>query len=201
LQRSRREFDHRVLDGMAGPSLAVTAFPTARDLSRGANAISVVGAIEPMAYRITIRQRTLVGPESWAPETVIGVNTEGAVYPTSEPQVWAVNKPYPWSPHWHPEHGTFCIGPFWRLHQGKALVGDLVTHVARLLNWDETLEKGYVGWNPAAVARYWARNARPLIDGVHYPVVPSYLLTGEASGFSFRSRELDGGAFAWSGEQ
>lgn len=193
LQQSRRAFDHRVLMSMQCERLTVRAYPNVRELTIGARPLDTAGAGEhARAYRVEIQQPTLVGPDEWSTTTVIGINTEVPNYPMDEPVVWSIDKPHPWSPHWHPDSGRFCIGPFWKDHEGKALLGNLVTHVCRLLNWDEQLHKGYTGWNAAAVAKYWARGSRPLRDDMiaQYPVVPPSVLglTKPTFGFAIRSK-------------
>lgn len=180
LLQTRRSFDRRILDAMRGPDLEVVAYRSARDMATGLNPLTPGSEDVAVGYVVTIRQPTLVSASTWRPATVVTINADVPGFPVSEPAVYAVERPVPWSPHWHSTTGRFCMGDFWSAHQGRALLGDLVTHIARLLNWDEKLRPGYLGWNSAAVAQYWARQGAPLVEGVEYPVVPAALITGTA---------------------
>jgi hypothetical protein len=85
----------------------------------------------------------------------------------------------PWTPHFQ-QGAVVCIGDLWDEETGKTLLGHLVRHHARLLNWDERARgNGYVGWNGAAIA--WHRQhygAEPLTPGLSYPELPSKLVYG-----------------------
>lgn len=119
LVRSRRAFDRTVLEAMVGPNLQVRAFSNAADLASG-KGLDMGDGREARAYRVTNHQRTLTGPDVWAPTTVVAINAEVPNYPVGEPMVWAESRPVPWSPHWSPTSGQFCMGPFWGIGKGGA---------------------------------------------------------------------------------
>jgi hypothetical protein len=193
--RSRLAFDRRALEAMNGNHIEVTPYRTVRDMIADHSPMAWDEVPAPLAYRVVIHVPTLVGPDRWARTTTIGINVEVPGYPKSEPIVWAMKRPYPWSPHWNPPDGRLCVGDYWIPTNGRALLGEMIEHVARLLNWDEQLKPGYTGWSAAAVAHYWARGGRPLNENVFYPALPRSILGGTSTGFTFTKGLASGGGF------
>jgi hypothetical protein len=94
-------------------------------------------------------------------------------YPFSKPASWVISKPIPWSPHF--KYGApICIGTIWS-QSGSTLLGHLLKHIAKLLNFDEVARGGgYVGWNGQAT-RFWKKelNEQPITPGLTYPSLPT----------------------------
>ncbi len=128
------------------------AYRTSADLESSSDPVArTADAGEASKYRMTLRVPTLIGPGEFRPETVFGVDLDVRDYPLAEPLTWIISDPVPWSPHFQ-KGSPICIGAeFWTARKGHVTLGDLVIHVARLLNWDEKGRGGgYVGWNPEA---------------------------------------------------
>jgi hypothetical protein len=79
----------------------------------------------------------------------------------------------PWSPHFR-KNLPVCAGEIWTESRGTMILGHLLIHVAKLLNFDELLRTAdYNGYNPEA-AYYWRTklNMQPINPGLLYPVLP-----------------------------
>jgi hypothetical protein len=172
--QSRRRLDYRIVRVMAGEVLRPEAYRTAEDLEHRTNPItSERDGHLATKYLVTFRVPTLIGPGRFAEETAIGFDLAVRDYPYAEPHTWIVSKHVPYSPHFRAGYPV-CIGEVWCEEEGRWLLGHLLRHIARLLNWDEVARGGgYVGWNRDAVA-YHRRvyNDRPLDPGLRYPVLP-----------------------------
>lgn len=190
LQRSRCAFDYRIATALQSPMLSsVTAYRDALSADRGL-AVSAAEGEGGLAtvYRVQYDLESLSGPNTRFRGLLVDFQLlSGGNYPWTEPYVTVLSRPTPWSPHFLGSAGTVCIGEGWRQSKGKMLLAQLITHVARLANFDEP-DRGreYVGWNPPA-ATYWrtVMGARPLTPGLPYPVLPpaAYGVTEEASSF------------------
>lgn len=188
--RKRRQFDYRVLSGMRGGKVEVSTHLTANDAERGRNPVSCVADAEHAAhYRAVFRFQTLVGPGEYNSPTIVRIDASAREYPYCEPTAWPLAREgsrIPWSPHFL-SGVPVCLGTIWR-QDGQVLIGHLVLHIGRLLNWDEHLNPGYAGYNGAAV-RWWRKNlGRPLNPDLTYPSLPLDELYGapvvrRASGF------------------
>jgi len=145
--------------------------------SRGGIATSGEGHLARF-YRVEYRIRTLVGAGTYANSTTVVIDLlANGNYPLSEPACWVVSRPMPWSPHFR-EGSVICLGELWKEAKGEILLGHLLSHVAKLLNYDEVARGGgYVGWNAEAI-RYWEHElgGKPITPGIVYPV-PDTLLT------------------------
>lgn len=177
----RRDIDYRVITAMAErcPTLEVEAYASASDLKLRRNRITEPTDGHLAAhYRTTHKIPTLVGPGQFAPETVIRIDAEVAGYPSTPPASWVLTKT-PWSPHFRAE--SICIGQIWEAPE-NVLLGHMVRHHARLLNWHEIARGGgYVGWNGAAIEYHRKHyGTRPLND-VRYPEIPEDIAFGIAS--------------------
>jgi hypothetical protein len=203
--RSRRMLDYRVLVAMDAQcdTIEVEAYTTAPDLRMRHNRIVDASAgHRALHYRVIYRIKTLIGPGQFSDETTIHVDTEVGNYPFDEPASWVLSK-IPWSPHF--KTGTVvCTGDHWQ-RSGKSLLGHLVRHHARLLNWDEVARGGgYVGWNGEAIE--WHRKHygdKPLTPDLAYPELPAEIThaveqsdPNELFGGASRSGAVSSGAHA-----
>ncbi|MEO5927528.1 MAG: hypothetical protein ABIO72_02380 [Patescibacteria group bacterium] len=134
---------------------------------------------EARAYVARFSYRML--NRSKAPLDEVGVLFDlmsGGNYPESTPSAQVVSRPLPFSPHVGAS-GAVCLGESWRLSQGQQLLGELVVHVARLLNLDEPNPASLDGFDPDALS-YWRTvlHGRPLNPGLRLPEVPVDLVYG-----------------------
>src|SRR2546421_702271 len=152
--RSRLRFDYRVCQALFGEVFSGKAYRNASDLQQGRNPItSEHDGHLARKYRIDFHVRTLVGPGQYSDFTTIDVDLEVRNYPFEEPPAWVTSTPIPYSPHF--KAGTpICIGDLWEVAEGHMLLGELLIHIARILNWDHTTNRNYDGFNPEAVKYY-----------------------------------------------
>lgn len=174
----RRRFDFRVVNDMRSPVFDFQAYRTTADLQHDRNRITrLEDANAASKYKMTLRVPTLIGPGKLSEVTIFGVDLEVADYPFTEPATWLISQPIPWSPHFA-EGRPICIGhEFWIARKGHVTLGDLVEHVARMLNWDEKGRgAGYRGFNPEAIA-YHAKHyrGRALDPDFAYPIPPVWI--------------------------
>jgi hypothetical protein len=177
----RRDWDYKCMLRLhTPPQYTVTAHRTAEDAVTGFNEITeAADARYAEQYRVQLRCRTLIGPGQYGDVTRVRIDVSGAGYPMSSPSVWPLDTPLPWSPHFA-EGAPVCLGSFWRA-EGSRPLAELVVHIARLLNWDEMLSPGYMGWNPEAI-EWWRRHVnQPLTPHMVYPKLPEDLLYGDVS--------------------
>ena len=97
----------------------------------------------------------MVGPGRYSNETTVRFDLfADNNYPESEPPCFVIESELPWSPHFHPELSV-CTGDIWDEADGNMLLGELMVHVAKLLNFDEPFTTDVeLGYQPEA-ARYW----------------------------------------------
>lgn len=180
---NRLRFDHRILTDMRCPTFAFESYRTSWDLDRRSGAIDAGGETgEARKYRFILRVPTLISPTEWAPETEIGVDVDVNDYPGRPPNTFVLSPHIPWSPHFK-RGSPVCIGPeFWEGRRGHVVLGDLVIHLQRLLNWDEKGRgPGYQGWNRDAIRHHNSvLGGRPLDDSVVYARLPLWLNGGES---------------------
>lgn len=180
--RTRLAFDYRVVRHMNGSIFDAEAYATTDDLAHRRDPITGDEGEQAKKYRVRFRVPTLIGPGSFAPETEIGFDLGVREYPTAEPLTWVLSDHLPFSPHFK-AGAPICLGEIWAEARGHMLLGSLLVHVARLLNWDEVARGGgYVGWNRAAIA-YHAEHfrGRPLNPDLRYPSLPLELTHGLSS--------------------
>jgi len=184
----RRQFDFRVVSDMQSPIFRFQAYRTTADLEFDRNRItSVEEATAASKYKMTLRVPTLTGPGEMSEETVFGVDLDVSDYPLTEPAMWVISRPIPWSPHFA-DGRPICIGAeFWLAREGHVTLGHLVEHVARMLNWDEKGRgPGYRGWNGEAIDYHKKHyRGRALNPQLVYPALPAWLYGTEAEPASF----------------
>jgi hypothetical protein len=169
--------------------MLVEAYRSLEDLEARRNPVqSVDEGHLATYYRVEYNIKTLAGRGRYSNKTTISYDLFGDNdYPESEPVCFVISEPVPWSPHFHPETGKVCLGPAWSDSEGDMLLGELMAHVARLLNFDEPEydNPNYVGWNGEAVA-YWVkeRDRQPITKDLPYPIPPDlvYLDPEEVKG-------------------
>ena len=153
--------------------LSVSAHTSAADARAGRNAVAP-GTTDapPTHYRVTFDFDTLSSAGARHRPTIVHIDlTANGDYPFKEPVCRVIGDATPWTPHFHPVH-PICIGAGWS-RDGRTLAVDLVTHIAKLLNFDEPRPTpGYEGWNAAAI-RWWVEEhkCRPLDSNLRYPVI------------------------------
>ncbi len=170
----RRRFDYQVVSAMSGTLWAARAYACAAGLAHYRRPITTLDqAHRASRYAVTFHVPTLIGPGQIAEQTVIGFDLDVQGYPSTEPNTWIISPHVPYSPHFR-RGSPVCTGEIWRTAKGQLLLGQLLNHVARLLNWDEQLSPGYQGWNGAAIA-YHRRHyhGRPLTPNLRYPPLPA----------------------------
>ena len=197
----RLRLDYQVAMGMRCAAMDVTAHHKSEDLRAQRNLItSEVNAHLASHYRACYRIKTLVGRDRYAEHTAVHFDLlANGNYPYSEPGCWVVSSPMPWSPHFKKGY-PICIGEIWKEAKGNILLGHLLIHVARLLNFDEAARGGgYRGWNGAAI-NFWQKqlHGRPITSGLVYPALPVDLTHGLTPGAegaqAFRVGRSSGGA-------
>jgi len=189
---ARLLLDFEVASAMSCPVMGVSAHRSLADARASRQAIRTKSEGNlARFYRVEYRIRTLAGPGKYMPSTTVVFDLlANGNYPLSEPACWVVSRPMPWSPHFK-EGAVICISEeFWVDARGEILLGHLLAHIARLLNWDEVARGGgYVGWNGEAI-RYWQceLGEKPITPGLKYPV-PDPRLTHRLPGrtVTFRS--------------
>jgi hypothetical protein len=174
---SRLRFDYQVVTAMSSPLMEVEAYRSLDDLQARRNPVqSVDEGHLATYYRVEYNIKTLSGLGRYSNKTTISYDLFGDNdYPKSEPVCFVISKPIPWSPHFHPETGKVCIGPAWEKSEGHMLLGELMAHVARLLNFDEPKydDPDYGGWVPEAVDYWEAELSRqPITKNLPYPILP-----------------------------
>jgi hypothetical protein len=145
-------------------------------------------------YRALFNIRTLASRGTYVDSVVVVADlVASGEYPFKEPYCYVISQPMPWSPHFK-DGFPICLGEIWTEARGKILFGELLSHIARLLNWDEAARGGgYQGWNGEAIA-YWLSELRgqPITPGLSYPV-PDLRVTHDDSS-AFRPRAASPGS-------
>ena len=198
--RSRLDLDFRVLHDMSSPLFTATAFRSAADLrQRRTPVLHATDGRDATHYLVTFHVPTLIGPGRFSATTTIGLDLTVRGYPFVEPLTWLESDPVPFSPHFK-RGAPVCIGEAWQQAGGRMLLGQLVIHVCRMLNWDEIARGGgYVGWNPDAIAYHHEHYGdRPLTEGLAYPTLPAHLTHGveprHGPGFALLDADADADA-------
>ncbi len=143
--RSRLKLDYIVCRRMFGEVFSGEAYRTTSDLQRLKDPImSPDDGHYARKYRIDFHVKTLIGPGRLTDLTTIGLDLEAGNYPYEEPRIWIISSHIPYSPHF--KKNAVCTGDIWERSEGRMLLGELLVHIARLLNWD-VRSRGYEGWN------------------------------------------------------
>ncbi len=180
--RSRLAYDHRVLLAMAGRETTLCSYRTSADAHAGRGQVPTPNEADPaQCFVLEVKVPTLVGPRKLSPSTTLRIDASGDGYPFRAPVVWHHSGPMPWNAHFG-KGAPVCIGGDAWSNQGTTLIGHLVVHLAKLLNWDEPARTSvYPGYNRAAALyhqEHYGLN-RPLDVDANYPEVPTSLLYGD----------------------
>jgi len=172
--RSRLSFDYQTVMLMSCPLMMVEPYRNLDDLLARRNMITSLDQGHlAVHYRVKYKLNTLVGPGRYSNETTVRFDLfADNNYPESEPPCFVIEGELPWSPHFHPEL-SICTGSIWEEADGNMLLGELMVHVAKLLNFDEPFTSDVEpGYQPEA-ARYWVDELgqRP-ISKLVYPQLP-----------------------------
>ncbi len=174
--KSRLKMDYQVVTRMRTPLIAVTAYCNADDLEKRRNPIvSEDQGHLATHYIVDYRIRTLVAPDEYYDKFSVKFDLQAnGNYPFSWPGCFVISSRLPWTPHFR--QGTpICIDhDMWRDKGGRMLFGELVVHVAKLLNFDEIPRTdNYGGLNPPA-AEYWRTKLgkQPVTRNWPYPPLP-----------------------------
>lgn len=174
--RARLQFDYEVVMRMRSPLMQVAAYRGLGDLKALRNPITSEDEGHLAThYLVDYRVKTLVGRGVYSDQTVVRVDVlAGTNYPYSEPVCWVLdNCKTPWSPHFL-RGRPVCIGPGWKAAEGAMLLGQLLVHIAKLLNFDEPpRESWYTGYNKQAI-EYWRDKLlhQPITKNFPYPQLP-----------------------------
>lgn len=178
--QSRLRFDYKVVSLMRSPLLQVEAYLNVDDLKARRNPVTSVSEGHLAThYRVDYNLRTLTGPGSYSKLTTVHVDLFANIdYPVSDPACWVIESELPWTPH-VADNGWICIGKIWEAAAGNMLLGELLVHIAKLLNFDEPEYKdpNYEGFRPDAI-KYWITELKrePITKNLRYPMIPSLLL-------------------------
>ena len=130
-------------------------------------------------YRVAYHIKTLIAKGEYSSDPVvihIDLMANGD-YPYSAPTCMVISPITPWSPHFQ-ANSPVCLGVEVWVHRAPTVwLGDLLIHIARLLNFDELLRSpGYVGWNKEAID-YWRKilKEQPINPNLIYPVLPDFM--------------------------
>lgn len=171
--RSRLSFDYQTVMLMSCPLMEVEAYRNLDDLETQHHKItSPEEGHLAVHYRVKYNLKTLVGPGRYSNSTTVRFDLfADNNYPESEPLSCVFKSELPWSPHFHPE--LICTGDIWEEADGNMLLGELMVHVAKLLNFDEPPSQSIeYGYQPDA-ARYWVNElGRQPISKLVYPQLP-----------------------------
>lgn len=176
----RLRFDYRVVNEMRSPIMSVAAYRSVNDLTaRRDPIVSEAEGHLAQHYLIDFNVRTLVGEDRYSLSTSVHFDLlANGNYPLKVPVCWVISNEIPWTPHFK-KGLPICIGEIWEESNGKMLLGQLLIHVAKLLNFEEVpRSENYGGYNPEAV-RYWRTklNMHPITPNLIYPVLPDFVTT------------------------
>jgi hypothetical protein len=177
--RPRLLLDYRIVSGMHSPLMKVAAYRNVYDLRKRRNPITSEDEGHLAThYLVDYNIKTLVSRGGYSNSTTVYVDVlANTNYPFEEPVCWVVESKIPWSPHFRKEDGWVCLGELWRQSQGAMLLGQLLVHIAKLLNFDEEPRDNYVGFNGEAID-YWKNvlGYKPITINLPYPQLPLHLL-------------------------
>jgi hypothetical protein len=173
--RSRLQLDFRVISRMRSPVMQTAAYRNVDDLRKRRNPItSDQEGHLATHYFVDYHIRTLVGRDLFSDRTSVHVDLHANNnYPFSEPGCYVVESRMPWSPHFL-KGRPICLGEIWLQANGTMLLGQLLVHIAKLLNFDEVARGGgYIGYNGEAI-EYWKKvlGYQPITKNLPYPELP-----------------------------
>ncbi|HEX8597041.1 MAG TPA: hypothetical protein VF952_00810 [Chloroflexia bacterium] len=174
-QLGRLRMDYRVASELNNAAVSVEAYRSPEDLKQRQNPITDEADGHLAAhYLVHYHIKTLAGVGEFSSLTVVHYDLlANGNYPYSVPGCWVISEPMPWSPHFR-VGAPVCVGEIWEEAKGKILLGHLILHVARLLNFDEVARGGgYVGWNAEAI-HYWREQLQlqPITPSLVLPPMP-----------------------------
>lgn len=172
----RLRLDYRVAAKMRSPVMNVTAYRDVDDLNqRRSPIVSEDEGHLATHYLVDYSIRTLVGPDNYSDRTSVKFDLlANGNYPYTRPGCYVVSSQMPWTPHFRAKLPICIDHDMWEDATGNMLLGHLLVHVAKLLNFDEIpRSEDYGGYTPAA-AEYWRTklNRQPLNPRLAYPVLP-----------------------------
>ena len=172
--RSRLAYDYEVMRGLEGPSLK-----SWRGFASGAQAAAGVEASPAQGTKglVTFYEVDFAFPMLGAPGVPLPKATArfdllaGGNYPSTPPLVQFISRPLPFCLRVASGGGIVCIGPGWSEAGGHMLLGQLIVHVMRLVNFDEP-PGGDRGFSNGA-SEYWRSvlGGRPLNPALVYPTL------------------------------
>lgn len=173
--QSRLLHDFRIVSLMKSPLMKVIAYRDVDDLyGRRDPIVSEDEGHLATHYLVEYNIKTLVGRGTYSDRTLVHIDLLADYnYPFTEPCCYVVDSTLPWSPHFL-EGAPICLGELWSQARGNMLLGHLLVHIAKLLNFDEVARGGgYVGWNGEAV-EYWREvlGEQPITKNLPYPALP-----------------------------
>jgi len=173
----RLKLDYMVANKMRSPIMNVTAYRDADDLEKRRNpVVSQDESHLATHYLVDYSIKTLVGPDDYSDRTSVKFDLlANGNYPYTRPGCYVVSSRMPWTPHFRAKLPICIDHNMWEDARGNMLLGHLLVHVAKLLNFDEIPRTAdYGGYTPEAAA-YWREklNSQPLNPNLTYPVLPS----------------------------
>lgn len=182
--QSRLRLDYQVVMHMRSPLMIIEAYRSADDLDLRRNLIvSLEEGQLATYYRVDYQIKTLIGPGRYSNKTTVRFDLfADNNYPISQPSCFVIDSDMPWSPHFYQDQ-PICIGDIWADAEGSMLLGELMVHVAKLLNFDEPEyeDPDYTGYSPEAVD-YWVSELgrQPVTRNLRYPVLPELVFSAPA---------------------
>lgn len=175
--QDRLKFDYLVAMKMSCPIMTVTPYRTDEDLQRRRNPIvSEADGRLATHYLVDYNVKTLIDRGVYHDRFSVKFDLlANGNYPYSRPGCYVISSKMPWTPHFR-KNLPICIDHnMWEDAQGKMLLGSLMVHVAKLLNFDEIPRSdAYGGYTPEA-AEYWRANLnrQPINPNLVYPPLPA----------------------------
>jgi len=178
-RHDRLRFDYAVSMGMRCPIMAITAYRNDDDLEKRRNPlVSEEDGHLATHYLVDYHINTLIGAGAYHDRFSVKFDLlANGNYPYSRPGCHVVSSKMPWTPHFRKNLPVCIDHEMWEDYQGKMLLGSLMVHVAKLLNFDEIPRSDtYGGYNPEA-AEYWRSqlNGQPINPELCYPPLPSWV--------------------------
>lgn len=178
-RQDRLRFDYLVAMDMRCPIMSITAYRTDDDLGKRSNpVVSEEDGHLATHYLVDYRINTLIAAGTYHDKFSIKFDLlANGNYPYSRPGCYVVLSKMPWTPHFRKNLPVCIDREMWENYQGKMLLGSLMVHVAKLLNFDEIpRSETYGGYNPEA-ADYWREhlNRQPINPNLVYPPLPPWV--------------------------
>jgi len=174
--KTRLQMDYQTVSKMRCPLMSITAYRNAADLDKRRNPIVTEDEGHLAThYLVTYFIKTLVAKNEYSEKTSVKFDLQAnGNYPFTYPGCWVTSSRIPWTPHFQ-EGRPICIDhDRWEDMGGNMLLGELIVHVAKLINFDEIPRSAtYGGLNPAAFT-YWREQLdfKPLTANLPYPALP-----------------------------